>query len=82
MITALLWAAVFVSDALLEYMGGRYIDARRDRDRRAIVGWAGAFAVIAGVNVLGFRDSGWWGLVPAVAGAMVGAYLSIPVKGT
>lgn len=73
----LLWIAVFVSDALINFLGIRFYDARDRLDLRAAVAFGAALDIVIGVNAMGFVEAHWWMLVPSVLGGGTGTFLSM-----
>lgn len=68
----LLGAAVFISDALIAYMGWQSLDAWFAGRRARLYAITVLLDITVGVNILGFVYEGWWMLVPSAAGGLVG----------
>jgi hypothetical protein len=69
--------AVFISDALIGILSGKYLDARQGKQKRAALGYAAMLDVAIGVNAMGFVEMKWVMLIPSVLGGLLGTYLSM-----
>lgn len=72
-----LGVAVFVSDACVGYLHGRYFDARQVGNLRSALWFAALLDVAIGLNLLGFVEAKAWMLLPSVLGGMLGTYWSM-----
>jgi hypothetical protein len=69
-------AAVFVTDAVISYMGWQRLDSWLTGRRWRVVIWGAALDVAIAVNVMGFIVAHWTMLVPSVIGSMLGTLLA------
>jgi hypothetical protein len=76
----LLWIAVFLSDALINFLGISFYDARERLDLRRALAFGAALDLVIGVNAMGFVEEKWWMLVPSVLGGATGTFLSMRRK--
>lgn len=72
----MIWLAVFVSDACIGYLSGKYFDARQARAMRKALGFSAGLDLCIGVNVIGFATQGAWMLVPSILGGLLGTWWS------
>lgn len=68
---------VFVSDALIAYLGGIYFDARSAGKIKRALYLSALFDAAIGVNAMGFVELKWPMLVPSVLGGLLGTWLSL-----
>lgn len=67
----LLYALVFVSDALVTLLAAKEQLALQKLSWAAVV-WDGLLALAIAINVIGFTLAGPWTIIPSVIGSMVG----------
>lgn len=68
--------ATFVAMAVLDYVWAYYTRAIADKQAKKASGHAGAIVALNALVVLSYADNPWM-IAPAVAGAVVGTYLSV-----
>ena len=76
--TLILGIAVFLSDAAIDYLAGRWQDARRKRQRRRAIILAGLMNLVISISAMGLVEQKWLMIPPSILGAMVGTLLSMP----
>lgn len=72
-----LWLLVFASDASINFLSGRFYDARDERRIRAALLYGAALDAVIGVNAIGFSIDRWSMLIPGVLGGAVGTLASM-----
>lgn len=76
-----LGVAVFVTDALITYMGWQSLDSWLTGRRMRTLAWNVGADIAIAINTMGFIEAKWWMLVPSILGSMVGTLASFS-KGT
>ena len=68
----ILAVAVFVTDAIISYMGWKRLDSWLTGRRWRVLAWSAALDVAIAVNTMGFVRAGWVMMIPSLLGSALG----------